>query len=311
MKAIFTPAVSIFLIITSLTFAQIPPDLTLIAHYKLDGTPDDATGNNAPMQLTNTPYQDGGIYCNGIYTGNDPVNGSDATTPIINGFRFKKFAIQAKFKVSVTQKNPVIVGGTGFRWMEIYLLEDSTLRTFANNGSIYFQSSMTYSLDTFHTITMVYDSVAQLGKWYIDNMLIDSTSFIIDAGNDKNVSVTDFGSGDELNGVFDDLKIYSLPQTTDVNDNSESSPLPFKLEQNYPNPFNPSTNIKYSIPQEGNVQVKIYGLLGNEIMTLVNGYQKPGNYEISFDGSNLTSGIYFYQIKAGSFTETKKMVLIR
>lgn len=315
MKLIKLFILLIFLLVNSISRAQIPPDLTLLAHYKLDGTPDDATGNNGPIQLTNTPYQDGGIYCNGIYIGHDRVNGSDATTPIINGFRYKKFAIQAKFKVSVIQKNPVIVGGTDFRWMEIYLFADSSLGTFANNGSIYFQSSMTYSLNTFHTVTMVYDSVAQLGKWYIDSKLIDSTSFIIEAGNDKNVSVADFGSGDELKGVFDDLKIYSLPLTTDVNDVSVSIPSSFELEQNYPNPFNPSTTIRYALPSAGRVVLKVFDVLGNEVAILVNDEKPAGTFRAQFNTKGLSSGIYFYRLsvigKAENYSETKKMIFLK
>ncbi len=95
-------------------------------------------------------------------------------------------------------------------------------------------------------------------------------------------------------------------------------PTSFSLKQNYPNPFNPSTIIKYSIPSIGkgdinSVQLKIYGILGNEIATLVNETKSPGEYSVSFDAGkyNLASGIYFYQLKAGNFISTKKMVLLK
>ncbi len=103
----------------------------------------------------------------------------------------------------------------------------------------------------------------------------------------------------------------------------------FKLEQNYPNPFNPSTKIKFTIPtppvsspvlkgrtKEGFVTLKVYDVLGNEITTLVNEELSPGEYEVTFDSHsgevrNLTSGIYFYTLRAGSFVQTKKMILLR
>jgi hypothetical protein len=88
-------------------------------------------------------------------------------------------------------------------------------------------------------------------------------------------------------------------------------PTEFLLEQNYPNPFNNSTVIKYSIPQEGLVTLKVYNLLGEEVARPVNGTKQTGNYEVSFDATGLTSGIYFYTLTAGSFRETKKMVLIK
>jgi hypothetical protein len=101
-----------------------------------------------------------------------------------------------------------------------------------------------------------------------------------------------------------------LPSTTSVS-NPESIPLYFSLDQNYPNPFNPSTKIKYSIPQSSYVQLKIYDFLGQEVVTMVNAEQPAGDYEVDFDAAGLTSGTYFYQLKAGSFIEAKKMILIR
>ena len=90
----------------------------------------------------------------------------------------------------------------------------------------------------------------------------------------------------------------------------------FSLSQNYPNPFNPSTKIKYSIPQNvrretGNVSLKIYDVLGREVATLVNEEKPAGEFEVEFDGNKLTSGIYFYQLNAGQYSETRKMVLLR
>jgi hypothetical protein len=96
------------------------------------------------------------------------------------------------------------------------------------------------------------------------------------------------------------------------------NPLKFALEQNYPNPFNPTTKIKYTIPNiisiEGgnsNVVLKVYDVLGKEIITLVNKEESAGSYEIEFDAKNISSGIYFYQLKVGSYLETKKMILLQ
>ena len=85
----------------------------------------------------------------------------------------------------------------------------------------------------------------------------------------------------------------------------------FEISQNYPNPFNPSTIIKYSIPEERLVILKVFSAIGEEIISLVNEVKQPGVYETEFNVSNIPSGIYFYRIQAGSFVETKKMVLMR
>ncbi len=88
-------------------------------------------------------------------------------------------------------------------------------------------------------------------------------------------------------------------------------PEKFELSQNYPNPFNPSTKIKYQIADSNPVSLKIYDVLGNEVVSLVNEVQSSGNYEVTFDASLLSSGTYFYKLQAGSFVETKKMILIK
>ena len=108
--------------------------------------------------------------------------------------------------------------------------------------------------------------------------------------------------------ILDDLEL-SMDMVSDVE--NEFQPLVFQLEQNYPNPFNPSTKISYSIPQQGNVTLKVYDLLGNEVATFVNEEREAGSYEIEFNAINLSSGIYFYKLSAGSFVETKKMILLR
>jgi len=102
-----------------------------------------------------------------------------------------------------------------------------------------------------------------------------------------------------------------------VSNNTNNTPRTFKLHQNYPNPFNPTTNIKYDIPRDANVSIKIYDLLGREVFN-ISEYKTAGSYEVLFDGSNLASGLYFYSIVVGEntnngglFKDTKKMVLVK
>ena len=98
---------------------------------------------------------------------------------------------------------------------------------------------------------------------------------------------------------------------TDIREHEDNLPIRFSLYQNYPNPFNPKTRIDYAIPKGSNVIIKVYNSLGEEVETLINEYKAPGSYSINFDGSSLTSGVYFYQLRADKFTLTKKMVLLR
>ncbi|MBE0570729.1 MAG: T9SS type A sorting domain-containing protein [Ignavibacteriaceae bacterium] len=99
---------------------------------------------------------------------------------------------------------------------------------------------------------------------------------------------------------------------TNVEDENKSNiPTEYSLSQNYPNPFNPSTNIGFRISDRGYVSLKVFDILGNEVVTLVDEEKEPGVYEVQFDASNLSSGIYYYKLVSGNFIETKKMVLIK
>jgi hypothetical protein len=99
--------------------------------------------------------------------------------------------------------------------------------------------------------------------------------------------------------------------TINVEDGMNLSLKDFALYQNYPNPFNSSTTIKYFIPSSGLITLKVYDILGNEVATLVDEYKPTGSYEVEFDASGLSSGVYFYKMQAGAFIQTKKMILLR
>jgi hypothetical protein len=105
----------------------------------------------------------------------------------------------------------------------------------------------------------------------------------------------------DFNGSFKYLDIVEV----------EIAPSEFSISQNYPNPFNPTTTIKYQVPELSIITLKLYDVLGNEIVTLINEEKQAGNYKIEFNGTGLPSGIYFYQLKAGNFVETKKMSLLK
>jgi hypothetical protein len=110
-------------------------------------------------------------------------------------------------------------------------------------------------------------------------------------------------------GEFSEVTMFTVNITSVEEDNQ--LPTVFSLQQNYPNPFNPMTTIKYEIPELSFVTIKIYDVLGNEIASLVNEEKPVGTYEVEFDATNLPSGIYFYQLSAGDFISTKKMILIK
>jgi hypothetical protein len=99
--------------------------------------------------------------------------------------------------------------------------------------------------------------------------------------------------------------------TTDVEHGRVGIPTHFALEQNYPNPFNPKTGVRYQVPGVSEVKLVVYDVLGREVAVLVNEKKSPGTYEAHFDGSGLASGVYIYRMTAGTFTQTRKMVLLK
>lgn len=133
---------------------------------------------------------------------------------------------------------------------------------------------------------------------------ISNSSIIFDGGN-----LIRGSSSEDANG-----ELYFIDRSSSVdfrNVDPNIFPSTYLLKQNYPNPFNSNTKIVFSIPQQTFVLLKIFDLLGGEVATLVNEEKQTGYYEIEFNGSSLPSGVYFYQLKAGNFVETKKMILLR
>jgi hypothetical protein len=115
--------------------------------------------------------------------------------------------------------------------------------------------------------------------------------------NDNNKEVLNSGSG--INGLTGIAPVAGI------------TPDRFSLSQNYPNPFNPTTNISFSIPTSGDVRLAVFDAMGRQVALLANGKFEAGTYNIDFNASSLASGIYFYTLSAGEFTQTKKMMLIK
>lgn len=117
--------------------------------------------------------------------------------------------------------------------------------------------------------------------------------------------------GTQSNGRSDMQNLIAIKDSvTSVNDIIENE-IGFQLQQNYPNPFNPSTVISYSLPSSTNVKLIVYNTLGQTVKVLENGFKNAGNYSINFNAANLPSGIYFYKLEAGQFTQVKKMMVIK
>ncbi len=134
---------------------------------------------------------------------------------------------------------------------------------------------------------------------------------VVDGNGNMNIFVYKTGGSPSLDQEVQQSRIISITQPVGINNNEIEIAENYSLSQNYPNPFNPVTNFKFSIPKDQNVSLKFYNSMGQEVATYIDGFLKSGVYNVDFDGSNLSSGIYFYTLKTTDFVETKKMMLVK
>ncbi|MCG6958658.1 T9SS type A sorting domain-containing protein [bacterium BMS3Abin03] len=211
-----------------------------------------------------------------------------------------------RWKVSITNK--------GIRW---------TVKT--TTGVKDLDSETELKLDSLYNVVVLYDGSDY--EIYINGKLNALTTF---SGSILSTTI-DFMIGQVLpgdnqynfKGVLDDIRIYDYALSyneigklydiiTSADDKYDNQiPVQTILYQNYPNPFNPKTKIGFRIAEFGFVSLKVYDVLGEEITTIINEEKSAGNYEVEFDANNLPSGIYFCRLKAGSYIQTKKLLLLK
>lgn len=155
------------------------------------------------------------------------------------------------------------------------------------------------------------------GPWNSGTALTYNVNFVVPTDIDlTNIDVnyivyldaTPYSSGATVqNGLKTPRSMYTV---TGIG-NNETEPVEFNLGQNYPNPFNPTTNVRFTVPKDGNVVFKVYDIKGKEVATYLDGFLKSGAYNVIIDGTNLSSGVYFYKLSAGNVTDTKRMILVK
>ena len=186
-------------------------------------------------------------------------------------------------------------------------------------------------LNGWHMVTATADSDSL--RFYVDGLMkksmalgvasFGSTTYDFNIGGGGIFDPT----GNYFSGSIDDIRIYNRAlttvevqtlyheggwiATTSVASRHTTVANGYELSQNYPNPFNPTTTISYDLPKMTQVTLKIFDMLGREVATLINEQKQPGSYQVAFDGSRLASGVYFYRMEAGSFVQTKKLVVLK
>ena len=239
----------------------------------------------------------GGWYSNGGCIFRSTDNGASW----INTLALSYYNIVNKLEISptghifaVTSYNIVYRStDNGEQWTQMGGLPTSWITTLAINTSGYIFAG-TYGEGVFRSTD---DGV----NWTAVNTGLTSDSVASIAINPNGI----------IFAITTDGLFRSVQSTTSVRELSADTPISFSLNQNYPNPFNPTTTIQFHISKSSFVNLKVYDFLGNEVVTLVNEEKSIGSYEVEYDATGLSSGIYFYKLQAGSFVETKKMILLK
>ena len=322
--------------------AVLPPsgpglcDVPELLYYRWENNSPTTTPNtaSAPVGTNPSPYT-GTIGTGGAYDSCMVGTGATGTTGILPGWNCNlgtsnwTIGFWVKDLNETTSGNPTYLfgdpGSTSFRcfYGGFALPNNAVLR--GPFTDIIFACPMPGSY-YFH---IVYNGTNVI--IYRNGVVLSTTPMVINLPTGTGFRVAGYTGGAfglNAGGRMDEFRLYNralspaevtatwnkseLPAClTGVEPVNNQVPNSYNLSQNYPNPFNPVTNIKFSIPTNGNVKLVVFDVLGREVTTLVNEVRNAGNYVVDFDASNLSSGVYFYTLESGNFTQTKKMLLVK
>ncbi len=198
-------------------------------------------------------------------------------------------------------KKPEIYLGGGTPTVAYSLVDSASSESYFGTGCLDTDPKFKQTISNYYYLSTIACSDG-VNSPAIDAGHPDSLDAVIDCKQGLGTNRADMGY---YGGRYSDITV-GVQNGVDL-----QLPSKYNLAQNYPNPFNPSTKIKYSLPNNGFVTLKVYDILGEEVATLVEQKQIAGNYEINFDASNFTSGIYFYRIRTSNFSQVRKMILLK
>jgi len=306
------------------------PKGNLVAYYPFNGNANDESGfGNNGTSYGAVSVNDRNNNANSAYF----FNGADAYIQAPNSASLNfQDSITVSLWLNVGQfynreAYPVSHGNWENRW-KISVTNNRirwTVKT--NTGVKDLDSKTVLQANTYYDVTACYngEDLELYINGELDNFtpftgLINTTTYDLTIGQ-----VLPGNKNYNFNGTIDELRIYNYALSQEeilklyngatgiINNNGNNGAYKYSLAQNYPNPFNPSTTIKYTVPNSSEVKIKLYDVIGREVATLYNGYTSAGEHSVSLDANkyNLASGIYFYKIICGSFTQTHKMNLIK
>lgn len=285
---------------------------TTLSTYSYSQTPDNNYVILKSSLHNKTSQNITGLYAGYFIDWDIPESGYDGDTTYFDDVN--KFAVAYNAKNTTPYTIPYMIYYTGTALISDdsnygYYAIDNT----ATSGNVVINDAAGFtSADKWYALSNGVKS-ASAGVSDI-SFVISGGPYSIPANQSINVAFA-IAAGSTLQEVIDAISESKIKYQfiTSVENSSLEKPATYELNQNYPNPFNPSTVISYRLPEAGMVTLKVYDLLGREAATLVNSYQQAGsyNYQLSTNNYHLTSGVYFYRITAGTFSQVRKMILLK
>lgn len=291
----------------------IPDDMVLLAHYPLTVSPDDTTGNNDPITLSNVEFTAEGAFFNGVYNGNDP-DGSDARTPQFPDLDLDAFAISARFEAQEAFDGPVFVLGSLWRSAGVWLSPDSMISGYTNGTADTRLTGPKYTPGVFHNAGIVYDGEVDTLYVYLDDVLIQTVGRELSHGDDRDVTVTDGGLGRTFHGVLNDLRIFSRESAPTASEATSLPDSPFEVGMSvYPNPITPSSQpiLLLQSASEALVEIDIRDILGRQVRRVIQSKPLPGammRYPLDL---NLVPGLYVAVARQDGMVTSTSFIVTR
>jgi uncharacterized delta-60 repeat protein len=283
-------------------------DFTL-SRYNTDGSPDNSFGSNGIVTtrigtsddfIKSTTIQSDGK----IVVAGSANNGNDYDFTLV---RYNQDgSLDSTFGNGGMVTTPIGTLDDGANSISIQSDGKIVAAGYTDNGNNYDFACVRYNENGTIDSTFGLNGIATNSSG-ISNDVVNSLAI----QNDGNIIAAGYSSSGLNYSVFSLLRYNGKAQNVVSIQEKTRPPSVFTLEQNYPNPFNPTTTIKFEIPKSSFVNLKVYDILGREVANLVNEEKEAGNYDITFNAGNLSSGVYVYQLKAGNFVTTKKLMLIK
>ncbi len=275
---------------------------TLLCSYPLSSDAVDVTGNNPDVFLDNAPFQNGGVYSNGIYYGDEPT-GARIETPLINNFDFDDFTVIIDFFIEEYPANkiPIIMGGPTWRWVGSYVDKNGKVSLVVNNMSDSFNSDEVATLNQWHTLAFSYNHTSKELQLYLDNNLVlNEIVPILEHGDNENKFLNaNWGNGDTYKGYWRNLKIYNSSTVVGIFHNHELDGIEVLVLRNA---------LKIMIPQtEKDIDVQLIDMRG---VNLRSTRFTPGSNMLDVSGLKTGNYILLFTNPAGR-KSTKEITLIR